>query len=90
MRVLVGFDALVVGGPTHGFTMTRATTRADAVRSQQTFHVHGYEGPLVDGEPDRAAQWADTVGRCARDQRLTQVAPVAQHLPDAEVVEQDP
>ena len=119
---VAGFDALVVGGPTHAFTMTRATTRADAVRShsaphepergirewlagldrpadpipaaafdtrvatprlpgsaakaarhelrslgfntsitQQTFHVHGYEGPLVDGELDRAAQWADTV-----------------------------
>lgn len=117
-----GFDLLVVGGPTHAFSMTRASTRADAVKTRsaphepargirewlnelerpaaqipavtfdtrvekprlpgsaaksarhelrslgfetsakpQTFHVHGYEGPLVDGELDRAAQWADEV-----------------------------
>lgn len=26
-----------------------------------SFHVHGYEGPLVDGELDRAAAWARTI-----------------------------
>lgn len=117
-----GYDLVVVGGPTHAFSMTRASTRADAVKTRsaphepsrgirewlnalerttapvpaftfdtrvdkprlpgsaakaalhelrslgfetsakpQTFHVHGYEGPLVDGELDRAAQWAGTL-----------------------------
>lgn len=117
-----GYDLLAVGGPTHAFSMTRASTRADAVKShsaphepvrgirewldqverpsteipafafdtrvdkprlpgsaakaarhelrslgfatqvkQQTFHVHGYEGPLVDGELERAAEWAGDV-----------------------------
>ena len=115
-----GFDLLVVGGPTHAFSMTRASTRADAVASydapylptrgirewlnelqrpaaempaiafdtrvdkprlpgssakaarhelrslgfdtsvkQRTFRVHGYEGPLLDGELERAAAWTD-------------------------------
>lgn len=117
-----GYDLLVVGGPTHAFSMTRETTRADAVKShsaphqpnrgirewlndlerpsteipaaafdtrvdkprlpgsaakaakhelrslgfdtaakQQTFRVHGYEGPLLDGEIERASRWADEV-----------------------------
>ncbi|GAA1131286.1 flavodoxin family protein [Arthrobacter flavus] len=117
-----GYDLLVVGGPTHAFSMTRASTRADAVKShsaphepirgirewlnqverpstgipafafdtrvdkprlpgsaakaarhelrslgfatqgkQQTFHVHGYEGPLVDGELERATEWVGDV-----------------------------
>ncbi|WP_024820798.1 flavodoxin family protein [Arthrobacter sp. 31Y] len=114
-----GYDLLVAGGPTHAFSMTRAATRADAVKShsaphepgrgirewlnqlerpstevpavvfdtrvdkprlpgsaakaakhelrslgfdtsvkQRTFRVHGYEGPLLDGELDRATEWA--------------------------------
>lgn len=117
-----GYDLLVVGGPTHAFSMTRASTRADAVTSRaaphevargirewldalerpqgqipavafdtrvdkprlpgsaaqaarhelrslgfdtgvkhRTFRVHGYEGPLVDGELDRAREWASTL-----------------------------
>lgn len=113
-----GYDLVVVGGPTHAFSMTRASTRADAVKSrfapfqptrgirewlhdldrpttsipaiafdtrvdkprlpgsaaksakhelhslgfdtsvqQETFRVHGYEGPLLDGEIDRAHAW---------------------------------
>ena len=117
-----GYELLVVGGPTHAFSMTRAATRADAVKShgaprqpergirewlsqlerpsagipaaafdtrvdkprmpgsaakaakhelrslgfetslkQQTFRVQGYEGPLLDGENERAAAWADTL-----------------------------
>ena len=28
-----GYDLLAVGGPTHAFSMTRASTRADAVES---------------------------------------------------------
>lgn len=117
-----GYDLLVVGGPTHAFSMTRASTRADAVKSrnapheptrgirewlnelqrpeaeipavafdtrvdkprlpgsaakaarhelrslgfdtaikQRTFRVHGYEGPLLDGELERAGKWADEV-----------------------------
>lgn len=116
------YDLVVVGGPTHAFSMTRASTRADAVKShsapyepargirewlsqldrpataipavafdtrvdkprlpgsaaksakhelhslgfdtsvkQETFRVHGYEGPLLDGELDRARAWTDGV-----------------------------
>lgn len=114
-----GFDLLVVGGPTHAFSMSRPGTRQEAVKShaapheptvgirewldklerpdsqiaaaafdtrvdkprlpgsaakaakhelrslgfstelkQRTFRVHGYEGPLLDGELENAAQWA--------------------------------
>jgi hypothetical protein len=122
-----GYDLLVVGGPTHAFSMTRASTRQGAVSQngapsaplrgirewldvltpteakikavvfdtrvdsprlpgsaaraakqelrslgfepllkQKTFHVHGYEGPLVDGELEKAAQWArEVVGALA-------------------------
>ncbi|MGZ8803735.1 MAG: flavodoxin family protein [Microbacterium sp.] len=117
---LEGFDLVVVGGPTHGFSMTRPSTRATAVSQNgaphapdrgirewldglahvsspvpavafdtrvdsprlpgsaasaarhelrslgfsvgpvkpKTFRVHGYEGPLVDGELERATEWA--------------------------------
>lgn len=112
------YDLVVVGGPTHAFSMTRRTTRAAAVQGNgaprapergirewldeltpvsppkraaafdtrvaepripgsaakaarhelrslgfdvtakaETFRVHGYEGPLVDGELDRAESW---------------------------------
>lgn len=128
-----GYDLLVVGGPTHAFSMTRASTRADAVTTRsaphepargirewlnelerpttqipavtfdtrvekprlpgsaakaarhelrslgfdtaiksQTFHVHGYEGPLVDGELDRAAAWAGTVLARLHDARRSE------------------
>lgn len=117
-----GFDLLIVGGPTHAFSMSRPATRADAVKShaaphapargirewlsqlerpgseipaatfdtrvdkprlpgsaakaakhelrslgfdttlqQLTFHVHGYEGPLLDGELERASTWAGDI-----------------------------
>jgi hypothetical protein len=113
-----GYDLLVVGAPTHAFSMSRPSTRADAVKShaaphepvtgvrewladlqrpsvktptlvfdtrvdqprlpgsaakaarrvlhdlgfdtsvmQQTFRVHGYEGPVLDGEIQRAIDW---------------------------------
>jgi hypothetical protein len=113
---------LIVGGPTHAFSMTRATTRQGAVThngapsapeqgirewlsslpqspggilattfdtrvdsprlpgsaaraakqelrslgfdiltKQESFYVHGYAGPLVDGELDRATAWAATI-----------------------------
>lgn len=116
---VAGYDALVVGAPTHAFTMSRAATRADAVTAhaaphepargirewlevlerprpaipvlvfdtrvdhprlpgsaakaarhelhslgfltttvQETFRVHGYEGPLLDGELERGIAWA--------------------------------
>ncbi|KQV05034.1 flavodoxin domain-containing protein [Leifsonia sp. Root112D2] len=119
---VVGYDLLVVGGPTHAFSMTRASTRQNAVSQngapsapdrgirewlnvltptevavkavafdtrvnaprlpgsaakvarqelhslgfdtslrQKSFHVHGYEGPLVEGELERAAQWGREV-----------------------------
>lgn len=117
-----GYDLLAVGGPTHAFSMTRASTRADAITSRhaplepsrgirewlgelarpataipaiafdtrvdkprlpgsaakaarhelrslgfdtsvkpETFRVHGYEGPLLDGEDERARAWAEHV-----------------------------
>jgi len=117
-----GIDLLVVGGPTHAFSMTRSSTRASAVSQhaapkaptrgirewlaelqrpprgtraitfdtrvdrprlpgsaaraakqelqslgfdivgkQKSFRVHGYEGPLLDGELDRAADWAKEI-----------------------------
>ncbi len=113
-----GYDLLVVGAPTHAFSMSRPSTRADAVAShsaphepvkgvrewvgglhrptadtptlvfdtqvdeprlpgsaakaarhqlhdlgfdttvmQQTFRVHGYAGPLLYGEVERAIAW---------------------------------
>jgi hypothetical protein len=116
---LEGFDLVVVGGPTHAFSMSRPSTRASGgtdksaphvptkgirewldaltpmttpvpaaafdtrvdsprlpgsaataarheLRSHgfstatkaKTFRVHGYEGPLVDGELEAAAVWA--------------------------------
>lgn len=122
-----GYDLIVVGGPTHAFSMTRPATREEAVTGhaaphkpdrgirewldqlvrpsvkipvatfdtrvdqprlpgsaakaakhelrslgfdtemkQQTFRVHGYEGPLLEGELERAMTWADDI--------LTQVA----------------
>ncbi len=117
--VVEGFDLLIVGGPTHAFSMSRKSTREGARRQDAevqlpargirewlddltpvtvpipaaafdtrvnsprlpgsaakaarhelrsrgfdvaikpvTFRVHGYEGPLVDGELERAAEWA--------------------------------
>lgn len=119
---VAGFDLLVVGGPTHGFSMSRPATREAAVTQHgaprtptvgirewiaglphldrpvvaaefdtrvqtprlpgsaakaarhelrtlgfdvslkaKTFRVHGYEGPLVDGELGRAVAWAREV-----------------------------
>jgi len=114
-----GYELVVVGGPTHAFSMTRAGTRRGAVEQNgaprapsrgirewleelhpiaspvravtfdtrvdtprlpgsaakaarhelrslgfdvsakaKTFRVHGYEGPLIEGELERAAEWA--------------------------------
>lgn len=117
-----GYDLMVVGGPTHAFSMSRPATRDEAVTGHSaphrpergirewldqleptsspipvvvfdtrvdqprlpgsaakvarhelrslgfdtavkalTFRVHGYEGPLLDGELERAEAWADDV-----------------------------
>lgn len=114
-----GYELVMVGGPTHAFSMTRAATRKGAVEQNgaprapsrgirewlgelhavtspvraatfdtrvdkprlpgsaakaarhelrslgydvsakaKTFRVTGYEGPLIDGELERAAEWA--------------------------------
>ena len=119
-----GYDILVVGGPTHAFSTTRASTRENAVKQHgaphsptrgirewltelehpahriqaatfdtrvdsprlpgsaakaakqelrslgfdlivkpKTFRVHGYEGPLIDGELERATEWGAALGR---------------------------
>lgn len=120
---LESFDLVVVGGPTHAFSMSRPSTREgtpkdtptprvvtrgirewldglspvfsriravafdtkvdsprlpgsaakaarhelrsrgfDVTTTAETFRVHGYAGPLVDGELDRAEQWAKGLG----------------------------
>jgi Flavodoxins len=117
-KTVEDYDLVVVGGPTHAFSMTRSSTRQSAVAQQgaprapargirewlveltppgrpisaatfdtrvdkprlpgsaakaakrelrelgfeiaakqESFRVHGYEGPLVDGELARAEQW---------------------------------
>ncbi|SDS16060.1 flavodoxin family protein [Agrococcus carbonis] len=121
-----GFDLVLAGGPTHAFSMSRPSTRQNAVdqhgaphapgrgvrewlgaleraprgtlaatfdtrvdkprlpgsaaraakqelrslgfeilAKQQTFRVHDYAGPLVDGELARAADWADELALAA-------------------------
>ncbi len=125
---LEAYDLVVVGGPTHAFSMSRPSTRETAVQTQkaprvvergirewlddvtavfapitavtfdtkvesprlpgsaakaarhdlrargfdvgtasETFRVHGYEGPLVDGELARAEQWGRTLGALFAD-----------------------
>jgi hypothetical protein len=124
-----GYDLVVVGGPTHAFSMTRAATRQTAVEQngapsspkrgirewlhvlaptergvmavafdtrvnaprlpgsaaraakqelrslgfeipvkQKSFRVHGYEGPLVDGELEKAAEWGRSVASAVSGQ----------------------
>lgn len=124
-----GYDLLVVGGPTHAFSMTRESTRRNAVNQngapfapkrgirewlnvlapteinvkavafdtranaprlpgsaakaakqelrslgfdiplkQKSFRVHGYEGPLVDGELEKAAQWGREISNALSGQ----------------------
>lgn len=122
---LEGVDLLLVGGPTHAFSMSRSTTRESAVADhdapksprrgirewladlvlphamkaatfgtrvnaprlpgsaakaakqelrslgaqmvvkQESFRVHGYEGPVIDGELERAAEWARSIVNAA-------------------------
>lgn len=128
---LENYDLVVVGGPTHAFSMSRPSTRETAVQTQhapriiergirewlddvnrvfhpvhavtfdtkvesprlpgsaakaarsdlrsrgfdvstpsQTFRVHGYEGPLVDGELERAVAWgAELAASLASEER---------------------
>lgn len=122
------YDLVIVGGPTHAFSMSRPSTRETAVQTQhaprivergirewlddvtavfypitavtfdtkvdaprlpgsaakaarhelrsrgfdvntasQTFRVHGYEGPLVDGELARAEEWGRSLGELVAD-----------------------
>lgn len=119
-----GFDLVLVGGPTHAFSMSRPSTRENAVSQhgapwapargirewlgslehaphgtraatfdtrvdrprlpgsaaraakqelqslgfdivtkQKSFRTHDYAGPLVDGEVQRAAEWAKEIAR---------------------------
>lgn len=122
---LEGIDLLLVGGPTHAFSMSRSTTRESAVSDhaaphapgrgirewladvvlphatkaatfdtrvnaprlpgsaakaakqelrslgaqmvvkQESFRVQGYGGPLIDGELERAAEWARSIVNAA-------------------------
>ncbi|GAA2882043.1 flavodoxin family protein [Nonomuraea rubra] len=67
---------LVVGGPTHAFSMSRASTRQPAahavarrlrrlgVRSvapAESFYVTDIRGALVEGELERARQWGESL-----------------------------
>lgn len=122
-KVVNTYDLVVAGGPTHAFSMTRSSTRQNAVAQQgaprapergirewlvdltppgkaipattfdtrvdkprmpgsaakaarkelrelgfeiavkqESFRVHGYEGPLIDGERDRAERWGRDLG----------------------------
>lgn len=51
-----GVTLLLVGGPTHAFSMTRESTRADAIRQGAT---HGQAGLGIREWIDRAAPRAD-------------------------------
>lgn len=123
-KVVDDYDLVVVGGPTHAFSMTRSSTRENAVSQhgapssptkgirewlvevtppssaipaatfdtrvdrprmpgsaakaakkelrelgfviaikQESFRVHGYEGPLLDGEQGRAERWGLELGQ---------------------------
>ncbi|MET0780604.1 MAG: flavodoxin domain-containing protein [Microbacterium sp.] len=123
-----GYDLVVIGGPTHAFSMTRPSTREGAVNQNgaprapaqgirewlghlahaaapvtaaafdtrvnsprlpgsaakaarhelrslgfdvgikaKSFRVHGYEGPLIEGELDRAREWARELGTKSAD-----------------------
>ncbi|WP_111719819.1 flavodoxin domain-containing protein [Homoserinimonas sp. OAct 916] len=125
-----GFDLLVVGAPTHAFSLSRPATRQEAASERnaphvpvsgvrewlqtlsrtenavtavafdtrvdtprlpgsaakvirrelrslgfetsqkaKTFRVHGYEGPLVDGEPARAAAWIRSIASARESNR---------------------
>jgi hypothetical protein len=35
----------------------------DVTTTSETFRVHGYDGPLVDGEVDRAQAWGVTLSQ---------------------------
>jgi Flavodoxin len=57
---------IVAGGPTHAFSMSRANTRAaktarrhgyESVVKAESFYVRDVDGPLLDGEIDRARAW---------------------------------
>ncbi|MET3768350.1 hypothetical protein ABIB15_001030 [Marisediminicola sp. UYEF4] len=124
---LEGIDLLLVGGPTHAFSMSRSTTRESAVSDhaaphapgrgirewladvvlphatkaatfdtrvnaprlpgsaakaakqelrslgaqmvvkKESFRVQGYGGPLIDGELERAAEWARSIVNAAME-----------------------
>lgn len=71
-----GFDLLVVGGPTHAFSLSRPTTREDAVRQG---------APAAAAEGDGLREWIETLPP-GHDHLLatfdTRVAKV-RHLPKA-------
>jgi flavodoxin len=65
-RLSADLDLLVVGGPTHGFSMSRASTRADAVRQgapseRATTGVREWLAAVVlDGDPAPGLATFDT------------------------------
>ena len=60
-------DLLVVGAPTHAFSLSRPGTREEAVR-QGAPAEHARTGipewlPLIDGEVERASEWGRELAR---------------------------
>lgn len=65
--VFVAFDTkvdmpLLPGAASHSATRY-ARKRGFHVLEPQSFLVEGYEGPLVDGELERARRWGEGIGR---------------------------
>ncbi|BBH69955.1 hypothetical protein ACTI_66400 [Actinoplanes sp. OR16] len=67
-------DVLVAGAPTHAFSLSRPSTRADAagkgeLAAAETFAVGGVTGPLTDGEITRARRWGAELAAIARERQ---------------------
>jgi hypothetical protein len=69
MSVLLVYDSmlgdtrpLMPGAASHSASRL-ARKRGFRVLEPQSFLVHGYEGPLVEGELDRARSWGEGLAR---------------------------
>ena len=62
-------DLIVVGGPTHAFSMTKESPRKlgfEAAAKHESFYVQDVSGPLLDGELERAKAWGERLGNTGR------------------------
>ncbi len=70
---LTGLDLLIIGSPTRAWSASKTTKRIErALRRQgctivapaiRLFVVKGAEGPLLEGELERATAWAREIGQ---------------------------